>query len=127
MKAIRKESSVGFYAGFAGGFGFYLAWQLLSLFWQTSAQPQTAIKAGIGFFLGLVIGFLLYHGVYFFVNKEHDVTKITINTIFGIVAGLVIGFLVDLILNHLLVFNFNIVPQLLTIKYSTRLINRFTS
>ncbi len=96
-----KDSRVGFYAGGAGGFGFYLAWQLLSLLWQTTAPEETAMKAVIGFVLGLVVGVLLYHGVYALVSKKLEVTgknKIR-NTILGVVAGLVIGFFFGLGVN----------------------------
>lgn len=99
-----KESRVRFFAGCAGGFGFYFAWQCLSLFWLTTTPDVTAMKAVIGLILGLVVGVLLYLGVYFLANKKLEATiskYLTRYTIFGIVAGLVIGYLFGLLLNNL--------------------------
>ncbi|MCL4562935.1 MAG: hypothetical protein M1281_20265 [Chloroflexi bacterium] len=95
-----KESRVGLYAGFAGGFGFYIAWMILVILWQTTTPEDAAMKSVIGFVLGLVVGGLLYLGVYSFVNKKLEGAKskhITRDTILGIVAGLVIAFLFGLL------------------------------
>ena len=91
-----KDSRVGFYAGLAGGFGFYIAWMILAMEWQTTTTADAAIKSVIGFILGLVVGVLLYLGVYFLVNRKREATiskRITRSAILGIVAGLVIAFL----------------------------------
>lgn len=90
-----KENRVGLYAGCAGGFGFYIAWMILAMLWQTTTLEEANIKSVIGVALGLVVGVLLYLGVYSFVNKKLEGTKnknITRDTIMGIVAGLVIAF-----------------------------------
>src|SRR5512136_2958466 len=95
-----KENRVGFFAGLAGGFGFYIAWMILVMLWQTTTVEAANMKSIIGFVLGLVIGGLLYLGVYTFVNKKLEGTKsknITRDTILGIVAGLVIAFLFGLL------------------------------
>ena len=95
-----KENRVSFYAGLAGGFGFYIAWMILVILWQTTGTEDAAMKSVIGFVLGLVVGVLLYLGVYFLVNKKLEATiskYITRYTIFGIVAGLVIAFLFGLL------------------------------
>jgi len=95
-----KESRVGLYAGCAGGFGFYIAWMILVMLWQTTTIEEANIKSVIGFVLGLVVGVLLYLGVYSFVNKKLEGVKsknITRDTILGIVAGLVIAFLFGLL------------------------------
>ncbi len=95
-----KESRVGFYAGCAGGFGFYIAWMILVILWQTTTSEDAALKSVIGFVLGLVVGVLLYLGVYFGVNKKLEGTiskHITRDSILGIVAGLVIAFLIGLL------------------------------
>ena len=90
-----KEKSVGFLAGLAGGFGFYGAWTIVAMNWQTAAKPYTTMKDVLGLVLGLVVGVLLYLGVYLLVNKKREGTiskRITRYAIFGIVAGLVIAF-----------------------------------
>ena len=90
-----KESRVGLYAGLAGGFGFYIAWMILVILWQTTTTEAATTKSVIGFFLGLVVGVLLYLGVYYLVNRKHEGIKskhITRDTILGIVAGLAIAF-----------------------------------
>jgi glucan phosphoethanolaminetransferase (alkaline phosphatase superfamily) len=95
-RIIMKENRVGFFAGCAGGFGFYIAWMILVMLWQTTTTEDSAMKSVIGFFLGLVVGVLLYLGVYFLANKRLQATiskHITRYTILGIVAGLVIAFL----------------------------------
>ena len=95
-----KENRVGFYAGLAGGFGFYIAWMILVILWQTTTSEDAAMKSIIGFALGLVVGVLLYLGVYTFVNKKLGGVKskhIIRDTILGIVAGLLIAFLIGLL------------------------------
>ena len=90
-----KENRVGLYAGLAGGFGFYIAWMILVMLWQTTTTADAAMKDVIGFVLGLVVGALLYLGVYFLVNKKREATiskRITRYAIWGMVAGLVIAF-----------------------------------
>ena len=90
-----KENRVGFLAGLAGGFGFYIAWMILVILWQTSTAADAAMKSVIGFVLGLVVGVLLYLGVYYLANKKRDATtskRITRYAILGLVAGLVIAF-----------------------------------
>ena len=95
-----KANRAGFFAGLAGGFGFYIAWMILAMLWQTSTWEEANIKAAIGFILGLVVGVLLYLGVYSLGNKKLEGTKsknITRDTLLGIAAGLVIAFLVGLL------------------------------
>ncbi len=95
-----KENRVGFYAGLAGGFGFYITWMILVMLWQTTTIEEANRKSVIGFVLGLVVGVLLYLGVYFGVNKKLEGTKsehITRDTIVGIVAGLLSAFLFGLL------------------------------
>ncbi len=95
-----KENRVGFFAGLAGGFGFYIAWMILVMLWQTTTVEEANIKSVIGFVLGLIVGVLLYLGVYIGVNKKLEGVKskhITRDTILGIVAGLVIAFLLGLL------------------------------
>lgn len=95
-----KENRIKFLAGCAGGFGFYIAWMILVILWQTTTTKDAAMKSVIGFVLGLVIGALLYLGVYFLVNKKREATiskRITRYTILGIVAGFVIAFLFGLL------------------------------
>jgi putative flippase GtrA len=90
-----KEKRAGFFAGLTGGFGFYIAWMILVILWQTTTTADAAMKDVIGFVLGLVVGALLYLGVYFLVNKKREATiskRITRYSILGIVAGLVIAF-----------------------------------
>jgi zinc transporter ZupT len=92
----QKESKVGLYAGLAGGFGFYIAWMILVILWQTTTIEEANIKSIIGFVLGLVVGVMLYLGVYSFVNQKFEGVKskrITRDTILGIIAGLAIAFL----------------------------------
>ena len=58
------------------------------------------MKSAIGFVLGLLVGVLLYLGVYSIVNKKLEATiskRMTRYTILGIVAGLVIAFLFGLL------------------------------
>jgi uncharacterized protein YacL len=91
-----KEKRAGFFAGLAGGFGFYIAWMVVAMNWQTATTADAGMKAVIGFVLGLVVGGLLYLGVYWLVNKKRDATiskRITWYTTLGMVAGLVIAFL----------------------------------
>jgi hypothetical protein len=91
-----KVNRVGFFAGLAGGFGFYFAWMVVAMNWQTAAKPYTIMKDVLGLVLGLVVGGLLYLGVYSLVNNQREGAKsehITRDTILGIVAGLVIAFL----------------------------------
>ena len=100
MKENIKENKVGFYAGSAGGFGFYIAWMMLAMLWQTATVEEASIKSIIGVALGLLIGGLLYLRVYSFANKRFQGTKsknVTRDTIMGIVAGLVIAFLFGLL------------------------------
>jgi uncharacterized PurR-regulated membrane protein YhhQ (DUF165 family) len=95
-----KENRVGFFAGLAGSFGFYIAWMILAMLWQTTTSGEAAMKSVIGFALGLVVGVLFYLGVYFAVNKKLEgITSkhITRSVILGIVAGLVIAFLFGLL------------------------------
>ena len=95
-----KENRVGLYAGCAGSFGFYIAWMILAMLWQTTTSGEAAMKSVIGFALGLVVGVLFYLGVYFAVNKKLEgITSkhITRSVILGIVAGLVIAFLFGLL------------------------------
>ena len=95
-----KENRVGLYAGLAGGFGFYIAWMILVILWQTTTLEEANIKTAIGFVLGLVVGVLLYLGVYSFANNKLEGTKnknITRDAIMGIVTGLVIAFLFGLL------------------------------
>jgi hypothetical protein len=91
-----KDNKVGFFAGLAGGFGFYIAWMILVILWQTTTIEEANIKSIIGFVLGLVVGVLLYLAVYFFeINKYEGVKSkhVTRDTILGIIAGLAIAFL----------------------------------
>ena len=95
-----KQNRVGFFAGLAGGFGFYIAWMILVILWQTTTVEEANIKTAIGIVLGLIVGGLLYLGVNSFVNKKLEGTKSqnkTRDTILGIVAGLVIAFLFGLL------------------------------
>ena len=90
-----KENRVKFLAGCAGGFGFYIAWMILVMLWQTSTMEEANIKTAIGVVLGLVVGVLLYLGVYFLANKKREATignRFTRYTILGIAAGLVVAF-----------------------------------
>ena len=91
-----KENRAGFLAGLAGGFGFYIAWMIVAMNWQTATTVDAAIKNTLGFVLGLVVGVLFYFGVYYLVNRKREATiskRITRDTIWGIIAGLVIAFL----------------------------------
>jgi len=99
-KVGQKESKVGLYAGLAGGFGFYIVWMILVILWQTTTIEEANIKSIIGFVLGLVVGVLLYLGVYSFVNKKFEgvISKhITRDTILGIIAGLAIAFFLGML------------------------------
>jgi len=90
-----KTKRAGFLAGLAGGFGFYIAWMIVAMNWQTATAADAAMKNVLGFVLGLVIGVLLYLGVYFLVNKKREATvskRFTRYAIWGIVAGLAIAF-----------------------------------
>jgi cobalamin synthase len=94
-RMIMKENRVGFFAGLAGAFGLYFAWEIVAAIWQTATATDAVIKSVIGFVLGMVVGILLYLGVYSLANKKGEATiskRITRYTIFGIVAGLVIAF-----------------------------------
>jgi glucan phosphoethanolaminetransferase (alkaline phosphatase superfamily) len=89
-----KDNRVGFFAGLAGGFGFYISWMIVAMNWQTATNATSAIKDIIGFVLGLVVGALLYLGV-FLLNKTREATiskRITRYTLLGIVTGLIIAF-----------------------------------
>jgi glucan phosphoethanolaminetransferase (alkaline phosphatase superfamily) len=95
-----KENRVGFFAGLAGGFGFYISWMILVMLWQTTTSEEAAMKSVIGFILGLVVGVLLYLAVYLGVNKKLEGTRskhLTRDSILGIVAGLLIAFLIGLL------------------------------
>lgn len=95
-----KENKCSFFAGLAGGFGFYIAWMILVILWQTSTVEEANIKSVIGLILGLVVGILLYFGVYLLVNKKSEVTsgdQRTKYTIYGIAAGLAIAFVFGLL------------------------------
>ena len=99
-----KDSRVGFYAGVAGGFGFYTAWEFVALLWLTTTPQESTIKTVVGFVVGLVIGGLLYLGVHSLLAKQREVAKTeheTRYTILGIVAGIVIGFLFGFVLDAL--------------------------
>jgi len=99
-RVVLKENRVGLYAGLAGGFGFYIAWMILVILWQSTTIEEANIKSVIGLVLGLVVGVLLYLGVYSLVNKRFEGVKskyITRDTILGIIAGLVIAFLFGLL------------------------------
>lgn len=90
-----KENRVGFFAGLAGGFGFYIAWMILVMLWTTTTSEAGWLKSGIGLVLGLVVGVLLYLGVYSLANRKREATiskRITRYAVLGIVAGLVIAF-----------------------------------
>lgn len=90
-----KENRAGFFAGLAGGFGFYVASMVVAMSWQTATTADAAMKFVIGSVLGLVVGALLYFGVYSLVNKKREATsskQITRYAILGIVAGLIIAF-----------------------------------
>lgn len=90
-----NANRVGFFPGLAGSFGFYVTWMLVAMNWQTATVEDTTIKSVIGFVLGLVVGVLLYLGVYSLLNKNRDAAinkHITRYAILGIVAGLVIAF-----------------------------------
>ena len=99
-RIIMKENRVGFYAGLAGGFGFYLAWMILVMLWQTTTPEDAAMKDVLGFSLGLAVGVLLYHGVFYLANKKSEEAiskRLTRNSRWGIAAGLVIAFLIGLL------------------------------
>ena len=95
-----KENRVGFFAGLAGGFGFYIAWMILVMLWQTTTTADAAMKSVIGFALGLAVGVLLYYGTHLLVNKKREATvskSITRYTALGVVADLAIAFLFGLL------------------------------
>jgi uncharacterized protein YacL len=95
MKENKKEKRAGFYAGCAGGFGFYVASMLVAMNWQTATTADAGMKSVIGVVLGLVVGGLLYLAVYSLANKNREAAiskHITRYAIWGIVAGLVIAF-----------------------------------
>lgn len=95
-----NENRFGFLAGLAGGFGFYVASMLVAMNWQTATAEDALIKSAIGFVLGLVVGVLLYLGVYSLVNKNREATiskRVPRYTIMGIAAGIVIAFLFGLL------------------------------
>ena len=99
-RVVLKENRVGLYAGLAGGFGFYIAWMILVILWQSTTIEEANIKSVIGLVLGLVVGVLLYLGVYSFVNKKFEgvISKhITRDTILGIIAGLAIAFFLGML------------------------------
>ena len=90
-----NEKRAGFLAGLAGGFGFYIAWMIVAMNWQTATTADAAMKNVLGFVLGLVVGVLLFLGVYSLVNKKREATiskRFTRYAILGIVAGLAIAF-----------------------------------
>ena len=94
-----EQKRVGFIAGLAGGFGFYIAWMILVMLWQTTTA-DAAMKSVIGFALGLAVGVVLYYGTHLLVNKKREATvskRITRYTILGVAAGLVIAFLFGLL------------------------------
>ena len=95
-----KQNRVGLFAGLAGGFGFYVAWMIVAMNWQTATAADAVMKNVIGFFLGLVVGVLLYLGVYSLINKKREGTiskRITRYAILGMVAGLVIAFFLGML------------------------------
>lgn len=90
-----KEKRVGFLAGLAGGFGFYVGGMIIALGWQTSTTKDALLKTAIQLPVSLVVGVLLYLGVYALANKKGEATiskRITRYAIWGMVAGLVIAF-----------------------------------
>ena len=90
-----KDNRVGFLAGFAGSFGFYVATMIVAMNWQTATAADMALKSALGLVLGLVVGVLLYLGVYSLANKNREAAiskQITRNAILGMVAGLVVAF-----------------------------------
>jgi len=96
-----KENRVGFLAGLTSGFGFYIAWMLLALLWKTTTTKTAVVKDILGLLLGLVVGVVLYMGIFYLANKKRDEParkRINKNVIWGIVNGLIIAFLVGLLL-----------------------------
>lgn len=90
-----KENRAGFYAGLAAGFGFYVAWMIVAMIWQTATSADAALKSVIGFAAGAVVGVLLYFWVYSFANRRLEGIESqhkTRDTIWGVVAGLAIAF-----------------------------------
>jgi len=95
-----KQNRVGFFAGLAGGFGFYIAWMILAMEWQTTTAADAAMKSVIGFALGLVVGVLLYLGVYILANNKREATtgkRIARYAILGIAAGLAVAFFLGML------------------------------
>jgi uncharacterized protein YacL len=95
-----KENRVGFLAGLAGGFGFFVAGMIVAMNWQTATMADARIKSVLGLVLGLTVGILLYLGVYFLVNKKRETTiskRITRHAVLGMVAGLVVAFLIGML------------------------------
>jgi uncharacterized protein YacL len=95
-----KENRVGFLAGLAGGFGFYIASMVVAMLWQTATTADAATKTVIGFVLGLIVGVLLYLGVYALGYKKREATiskRITRYAILGMVAGLIIAFFIGVL------------------------------
>jgi hypothetical protein len=96
-----NENRAGFFAGLAGGFGFYVAWMFLALLWRTSTTEDALMKTVICFILGLAVGTVLYLGVYFVIGKYRGATiskPLTRYPLWGIVAGLAIAFVFGLFL-----------------------------
>jgi len=94
-----EQKRVGFIAGLAGGFGFYIAWMILVMLWQTTTTADAAMKSVIGLALGLAVGVLLYYGTQVLLNRKREATaskRITRYTIWGVVAGLAVAFLFGL-------------------------------
>jgi drug/metabolite transporter (DMT)-like permease len=90
-----KENLVRFFAGLASGFGFYVGAMIIALAWQTSTTKDALLKTAIQLPVSLVIGSLLYFGVYSLVNKKREAAiskRITRYATLGIIAGLVIAF-----------------------------------
>lgn len=90
-----KEHGDRFLAGLAGGFGFYIAWMIVAMNWQTATAADARVKDVLGLTLGLVVGVLLYLGVCFLANKKREATtskRITRYAILGMAAGLVVAF-----------------------------------
>ena len=89
-----KDNRVGFFAGLASGFGFYVANMIVAMNWQTATAANAAMKSVLGFVLGLVIGVLLYLGVYSLVKTGEATSskRITRYAVWGMVAGLIIAF-----------------------------------
>jgi hypothetical protein len=65
-----KENRVRFFAGLASGFGFYVVGMIIALGWHTSTPKDALLKTSIQLPVCLVIGGLLYFGVYSLVKKS---------------------------------------------------------